>query len=121
MARSIRIFAGKRRKKDLIINTIQCGEMAETKPIWQEIAKMSEGSYVGISQSGNVAVIATPLDKELSRLNERIGPTLNSIWRQQTAGGSSCEICNGGQCSRCRNGRSTHLQQQDRQSSAGPR
>jgi hypothetical protein len=63
-------------KKDLIINTIQCGGMAETKPIWQEIAKMSEGSYVGISQSGNVAVISTPMDKELSRLNERIGATL---------------------------------------------
>jgi Mg-chelatase subunit ChlD len=63
-------------KKDLIINTIQCGEMAETKPIWQEIAKLSEGSYVGISQSGNVAVISTPMDKELSRLNERIGGTL---------------------------------------------
>jgi len=63
-------------KKDLIINTIQCGEMAETKAIWQEIAKLSEGSYVGISQSGNVAVISTPMDKELSRLNERIGATL---------------------------------------------
>src|SRR5215216_3901932 len=63
-------------KKDLIINTIQCGEMTETKPIWQEIAKLSEGSYVGISQSGNVAVISTPMDKELGRLNERIGATL---------------------------------------------
>jgi Mg-chelatase subunit ChlD len=63
-------------KKDLIINTIQCGEMADTKPIWQEIAKLAEGSYVGISQSGNVAVISTPMDKELSRLNERIGATL---------------------------------------------
>ena len=63
-------------KKDLIINTIQCGEMSETKPIWQEIAKLSEGSYVGISQSGNVALISTPMDKELSRLNERIGATL---------------------------------------------
>jgi Mg-chelatase subunit ChlD len=63
-------------KKDLIINTIQCGEMAETKPIWQEIAKLAEGNYVGISQSGNVAVISTPMDKELSRLNEQIGATL---------------------------------------------
>jgi Mg-chelatase subunit ChlD len=63
-------------KKDLVINTIQCGEMAETKLIWQEIAKLAEGSYVGISQSGNVAVISTPMDKELSRLNERIGATL---------------------------------------------
>ena len=63
-------------EKDLIINTIQCGEMAETKPIWQEIAKLAEGSYAGISQLGNVAVISTPMDKELSRLNERIGSTL---------------------------------------------
>ena len=63
-------------KKDLIINTIQCGQMAETKPIWQEIAKLAEGSYVGISQSGNVAVISTPMDKELGRLNEQIGATL---------------------------------------------
>jgi Mg-chelatase subunit ChlD len=63
-------------KKDLVINTIQCGEMAETKQIWQEIAKLAEGSYVGISQSGNVAVISTPMDKELSRLNEQIGATL---------------------------------------------
>ena len=63
-------------KKDLIINTIQCGEMAQTKPIWQEIAKLAEGSYVGISQSGNVAIISTPMDKELSRLNESIGATL---------------------------------------------
>src|SRR6266480_5082969 len=63
-------------KKDLIINTVQCGNIAETKPFWQEIAKLSEGSYVGISQSGNVAVISTPMDKELSRLNERIGTTL---------------------------------------------
>jgi Mg-chelatase subunit ChlD len=63
-------------KKGLIINTIQCGEMAETKPIWQEIAKLAEGNYVGISQTGNVAVISTPMDKELSRLNEQMGATL---------------------------------------------
>src|SRR5881398_2036209 len=39
-------------KKDLIINTVQCGDMAETRPIWQEIARLSEGSYVAIAQSG---------------------------------------------------------------------
>src|SRR5882762_474002 len=60
-------------KKDLIINTVQCGNIAETTPIWKEIAKLSEGSYAAIAQSGGVAVIATPMDKELSRLNERIG------------------------------------------------
>src|SRR4051794_2524017 len=63
-------------KKDLIINTIQCGEMAETKPIWQEIAKLSEGNYVAIAQTGNMVTVSTPMDKELAGLNERIGKTL---------------------------------------------
>ena len=41
-------------KKDLVINTIQCGNLTETTPIWQEIAKLSEGSYAAIPQSGNM-------------------------------------------------------------------
>jgi len=63
-------------KKDLIINTVQCGDMADTRPIWQEIAKLSEGSYAAIAQSGNMAVVSTPLDKDLAKLNERIGATV---------------------------------------------
>lgn len=63
-------------KKDLIINTVQCGGMVETTPIWKEIAKMSEGSYAAIAQSGNVAVIATPMDDKLAELNKRVGETL---------------------------------------------
>src|SRR5438067_1753417 len=63
-------------KKDLIINTVQCGNIAETTPIWKEIAKLSEGSYAAIAQSGGVAVIATPMDDELARLNKKIGTTL---------------------------------------------
>ena len=62
--------------KDLIINTVQCGDMAETKPIWQEIAKLSEGSYVAIGQTGNMTVVSTPVDKELQKLNERISATV---------------------------------------------
>ena len=31
-------------RRDLIINTIQCGAIAETTPVWTEIAKLSEGS-----------------------------------------------------------------------------
>jgi Mg-chelatase subunit ChlD len=63
-------------KKDLIINTVQCGNIVETTPIWKEIAKLSEGSYAAIAQSGGVAVIATPMDDELARLNKKIGTTL---------------------------------------------
>lgn len=63
-------------KSDLIINTVQCGGIAETTPIWKEIAKMSEGSYAAIAQSGNMAVIATPMDEKLAELNRKIGATL---------------------------------------------
>ncbi len=63
-------------KKDLIINTVQCGEIAETAPIWKEIAKLSEGSYAAIAQSGNMAVVETPMDEKLAELNKRMGETL---------------------------------------------
>ena len=63
-------------KKDLIINTVQCGNMAETTPIWQEIAKLAEGSYAAIPQSGNMVAIATPMDARLAELNRKIGTTL---------------------------------------------
>jgi Mg-chelatase subunit ChlD len=63
-------------KKDLIINTVQCGSIARTTPFWKEIAKLSEGSYAAIAQSGNMAVIATPMDEELSALNRKLGSTL---------------------------------------------
>ncbi len=46
-------------KNDLIINTIQCGNIAETTPIWKEIAQLSEGAYAAIAQSGNMAAIST--------------------------------------------------------------
>ena len=63
-------------KKDLVINTVQCGSIAATTPIWKEIAKSSEGSYAAIAQSGGVTVIATPMDDELAKLNKKIGETL---------------------------------------------
>lgn len=63
-------------KKDLIINTVQCGNIAATTPIWNEIAKLSEGSYAAIAQTGNMAVIPTPMDDELADLNRRLGTTL---------------------------------------------
>ena len=63
-------------KKDLIINTVQCGDISETAPIWKEIAKLSEGSYAAIAQSGNMAVVSTPMDRKLSELNRRMGETL---------------------------------------------
>jgi hypothetical protein len=63
-------------QKDLIINTVQCGNNPRTTPIWQAIAKLSEGSFVAIGQSGDMQVVSTPVDGELAELNVAIGTTL---------------------------------------------
>jgi len=63
-------------KKDLIINTIQCGEIDETAPIWKQIAQSSEGEYAAIAQTGNVTVVSAPQDAELAKLNSALGTTL---------------------------------------------
>lgn len=63
-------------KKDLIINTIQCGAIAAATPIWKEIASKSEGEYAAILQSGGTVAIATPFDAEISVLNGQLNNTV---------------------------------------------
>jgi Mg-chelatase subunit ChlD len=63
-------------KKDIIVNTIQCGNMAATTPIWQEIARKAEGKFARILQSGGVIAIATPFDKEIATCNAKLGHTV---------------------------------------------
>src|SRR5947207_7384710 len=63
-------------RRDLIINTIQSVAIAETTPVWTEIAKLSEGSYAAIAQSGGMVAVATPMDSDLSELNRKLGATL---------------------------------------------
>lgn len=63
-------------KRDLIIDTVQCGEVSDTTAVWREIARLSEGSYVALAQSGNMTVMTTPFDTEIARTSEEIGSTV---------------------------------------------
>lgn len=65
-------------KKDLVLNTVQCGNMSSTTPVWKEIAKLAEGDYVAIAQTGGVAAISTPVDAEIARLNRELGATVEA-------------------------------------------
>jgi Mg-chelatase subunit ChlD len=40
-------------ERGIIINTVQCGDVPETRAVWQDIARRAEGSYVALAQSGN--------------------------------------------------------------------
>ncbi len=63
-------------KADIVINAVRCGGDPETGRIWQDIASRSEGSFVTIDQSGGVAAIPTPFDKELGELADQVGRTV---------------------------------------------
>ncbi|MFV0388134.1 MAG: vWA domain-containing protein [Pyrinomonadaceae bacterium] len=62
-------------KKNMIINTIQCGDVNGTKEIWQKIALNGEGKYFSIAQDGGVNAIETPYDKDLAVLGNQLGGT----------------------------------------------
>src|SRR5262249_27477426 len=62
-------------QRDIYINTIQCGSIPTTKPIWQSIAKHGEGQYFAIAQDGGVTAITTPYDPPLAKLGGDIGRT----------------------------------------------
>ncbi len=67
--------AAKAVRKEMIVNTIQCGRIPGTKEIWQSIANEGEGRYFAIAQDGGVKAIESPYDKELSELGRKLGGT----------------------------------------------
>ena len=62
-------------RKNMIVNTIQCGTQDDTKAIWQSIASRGEGKYFAIAQDGGVQAVSTPFDRKLADLAAKIGKT----------------------------------------------
>jgi len=59
----------------IVVNTIQCGSSAQTKEVWESIARRGEGQYFAIPQTGGVQAISTPYDEDLSKLGTKLGRT----------------------------------------------
>lgn len=63
-------------RKDIYINTIQCGGDPSTTTTWKEIAHAAEGRFAQIAQDGGVAVaVVTPFDADLSHLASELDKT----------------------------------------------
>ncbi|MDH3520228.1 MAG: VWA domain-containing protein [Myxococcales bacterium] len=71
-AQSVRLA----RERDIIVNTIQCGDIAGTEPVWREIASGGAGRYAAIRADGGMQALATPLDEALGRLNRSLADTV---------------------------------------------
>ncbi len=63
-------------RRGIIIDTVQCGDVAETTPVWKEIARMADGSFVALAQSGNMTAMTTPYDEEIARMSAEISSTV---------------------------------------------
>ncbi len=59
----------------IYVNTIQCGAIPETEPIWREIAAKAEGRYFRVEQSGSAILTDTPFDEELAELGAKVEDT----------------------------------------------
>ena len=58
---------------NIVVNTVQAGDMPETTQIWKEIAQFGHGRYMSIPQSGGeVTVVITPFDDEILSLQREL-------------------------------------------------
>jgi hypothetical protein len=64
------------RERGIVVNTVQCGTLAEATPIWREIASSGSGRYAAIRQDGGMLALETPHDADLARLNAELGDTV---------------------------------------------
>lgn len=62
-------------RKGITINTIQCGNMPSTRPVWQKIASLSHGRYFRVSQQGDSTDYKTPFDKEILEKSKQLHQT----------------------------------------------
>jgi hypothetical protein len=61
--------------QQITVNTIRCGQDADTASQWQVIAKLGNGEFSSIQQDGGVQQIATPYDDKLAELSRTIDET----------------------------------------------
>jgi Mg-chelatase subunit ChlD len=59
----------------ITINSIQCGQIASTTPLWTEIAQKAEGKFFRVEQSGGAILATTPFDASLAEASKKLEDT----------------------------------------------
>ena len=62
-------------RRGIVINTLQCGRLAGTTPVWKEIARLGEGNYFQVAQSGSAVRYDTPYDEKIASLSRTLDDT----------------------------------------------
>ncbi len=67
------------RQRGIVVNTVQCGSLDATRPVWQAIASLGAGQYAAVPQNGGMVAMHTPMDEELGVLNRALADTA-MVW-----------------------------------------
>lgn len=70
-----RVWAKKAIEKGIVVNTVRCGGDPNTGALFAELAKLADGTFVSIAQSGGMVAVATPFDGDIKKLNDEIADT----------------------------------------------
>ncbi|MGB5211642.1 MAG: vWA domain-containing protein [Gammaproteobacteria bacterium] len=62
-------------RRGIVVNTIQCGDLAATAQPWQQIARLGGGRYFEVEQAGSALALTTPYDEEIARLSAALDDT----------------------------------------------
>ncbi|WP_426749365.1 vWA domain-containing protein [Myxococcus sp. Y35] len=65
-------WAKKARDKRIVVNTVRCGGDSDTEVSWRYVAKLTDGTFDSIDQSGGMVAVATPYDAELAKVNAEL-------------------------------------------------
>ncbi|NTX15336.1 VWA domain-containing protein [Myxococcus sp. CA056] len=65
-------WAKRAREQHIVVNTVRCGSDEETQTAWKYVAKLTDGTFDSIDQSGGMVAVATPYDAELAKVNSAL-------------------------------------------------
>lgn len=65
-------WAKRAAKKHIVVNTVRCGSDAATEKHWKLAARLTDGLYESLEQTGGMVAVRTPYDEELARVNAEI-------------------------------------------------
>jgi hypothetical protein len=72
---TVKVWAKKAIAKGIVVNTVRCGSQADTAAEFAEVARLADGAFISIEQSGGMVAVATPFDAEMGKLNGSIAST----------------------------------------------
>jgi Mg-chelatase subunit ChlD len=63
------------RQKGIVVNTVQCGQVAATAEPWNAIASLGGGDFLQVEQAGGAVAFESPYDAEIAALSARLDAT----------------------------------------------